>query len=115
MAKKDDFYITTLKFVRQKTVENGGINDSTEATNYVRDMHPTVDETMIFRAYLSTRESTGDGRDMMTSEAYFRLMAYEDLQQARESSMDAMIVAIGALLISSMIGITSIVVSLNQV
>ena len=52
---------------------------------------------------------------MMTSEAYFRLMAYEDLQLARESSMNAMIVAIGALLISSMIGITSIVVSLNQV
>ena len=59
MAKKDDFFVTTLKFMRQKTMEEGGINDSTEVTNYVKDMHPTVDESMIFRAYFVNKREYG--------------------------------------------------------
>ena len=106
--RKEDFYITTLKSVRQQTVEQGKVGFP-ETLKQVHDEDPTADEKMIQRVYTHSVNQIDTDEDMMDPDAYFQLMEYEELQQARESSRTALNFAILALGVSTLVSAGAII------
>jgi len=111
---KDDFYITLLKYVREKTVKGERV-DYTEAEKHVVDIHGAINEGVLQRVFVeSVEEPTGFTRGntlnnrlleegcplMMSLESYFQLLEHEEMEQARSSSKWALRVAIVAILIT---------------
>ena len=108
MAKnEDDFYITTLKYIRKQTLNQSTV-DHPETLRYVLDECPTATEPMITRIYNHSVHDHGHW-STMTPDAYFQLMEYEELHQARESSKTALLFAILALVVSTLVGVGAII------
>tara|TARA_B100001971_G_C17931897_1_gene403147 strand:- start:161 stop:556 length:396 start_codon:yes stop_codon:yes gene_type:complete len=113
-------FIKLLRYGRDKLNEGVGV-DRQDAFIYFRDGEPETqrpaDDTTFLHLFQSSFESYGE-KYWLSTEAYFSLLDYEELQEARASSRDAQTsskkalrMAIAALVISSVLALTSIVVS----
>ena len=111
MAKKDDVYITLLKYARKETREKGQI-DLDKALKYLYLEHPKVNEGAIKNFCHQALRGLPDGTFALQPGAYFQLLEHEELQEARQASHKALIVAILAVLVSSGAVITSAVASI---
>ena len=109
MAKKDDLYITALKYAREKSIEGGNLNIQNFQT-HVQDIHPKADPNAIALIYNQAIDSSAK-RGFIRLPAYFLLLEHEALREARQSSSRSLRVAIGALVISTLVGISSIITS----
>ena len=111
--KPDDYYITFLKYAREKIREQAPIEFS-DVFNYVHTKNPEVEELPFKRTYLGAMETVSHlGRapheDDITSgtpmvlkmEAYFHLLEHEELQDARKASRNAMYIALAAILLGA--------------
>ncbi len=113
---KDDFYITLLKFIRDKTVlgEGVGYND---ARAHIKSTNPEIGDEAFKRIFFNNLAEPladfGQGHDIwiqnntphiLTSDAYFHLLEHQELQEVRQSSMRAQLTAIAAIIISIAVG-----------
>ncbi len=117
VEKKDDFYITTLKYMRETTVAGAPL-DVDAAVDHVKKINPDAPDNMIRSAYSETRNQNSNG---ISVNAYFQVLEYEELQQARkaaqdanDSSIKAFRLAFGALVVSSALAIASIYLNLTD-
>ena len=106
MASKDDFYITALKYARQKTRETGQVDFNT-ALRHVHSNHDEINEDAVRDVCNYALRGLPSGGWAMALEAYFQLLEHEELQEARQASSRALIVAIAAFFVSSAAVITS--------
>ena len=111
MKRKDDPYITFLKYAREKMRE-GKPPHFTEVYHHVYGLHPELRQdafqNIFFQAMDNVAGQEGIGasyesriknklRHILTLESYFQLLEHEELEQARLSSTKALGVATWAL------------------
>ena len=106
VARKDDFYITALKYARQEMRETGQVDFNT-ALEYVGGKHSEINEDAIRDMCNHALRGLAGGGWTLSPGAYFQLLEHEELQEARQASSRALIVAISAFLVSSAAVITS--------
>ena len=119
--KKDDYYITFLKYVH-RAIGEGRTVEYPDVWPHVQGIHPTVSEEAFQRAFLSATEPVvGEGHInlldnlkcgnhmVLTLEAYFHLLEHEELEQARSSSTTALRVAIAAIVITGAFALASLI------
>ena len=109
---KDDFYITILKYASQRMGEGGTVHLK-EVIDHVRAAHPKVNEEAIERACFGALERlegfdegykrliANERAHILEWDAYFQLLEYTELQEARRSSTNAMRMATVAIVIST--------------
>ena len=125
MAKKDDFYITTLKYGRSALEKAIDVHHD-EVREYVKNVHPNMNDyafTKIFwDAFEAVQELGSNYADriknknphVLNIEAYFHLLEHQELQEARRSSHRALCIAIFAILLSGALAGTSIWIQLSK-
>jgi len=114
----EDLYIEMLRYGKQHLAD--GVTES-ELLSYLQKLQPesvlvqssgtffnTFDEAFPFIGELSL-----DGRRFLSMEGYFNLLEHDELQEARQSSRNALWVAIGAIVISAILAGVSIYVQLT--
>ncbi len=119
--KKEDYYITLLKYARENMVVGEGEVDYPAVFEHVRSLHSQVSEQAFKRTFLQAvvtviyqgREAHEDdiasGTPLVLSlDAYFHLLEHEELQEARRASLNALIMATLALVISAGLASASI-------
>jgi len=114
--KKDDVFIAVLKYMRQETIEGRALGNYDGGVDHIHAAYPTIDREIIRFLF----SHGGESRTYLAPDAYFQLMEHEELQEARlasaaahQASRTALKVAVGALVISAVIGIASIITSIS--
>ncbi len=130
MDKKDDYYITFLKYAREIMDAGDGTVDYSDMLDHVRSIHREVNEAAFKRTFLQAVATVTDLRREILQEdidkkvpmvlslgAYFHLLEHTELEQARESSTNALRVAtkafwaaIGAMVITVGVAVASFIV-----
>lgn len=115
VEKRDDVFIAVMKYMRQETIQGRDLGDYSKGIDHIHVAYSTIDKTIIRNLF----QHAGEGRSYLAPDAYFQLMEHEELQEARlssaaanQASLKAYNVAIGALVISSAIGIAGIINSI---
>jgi len=121
MAEKEDFHITLLKYGRERVNGSEPVYYP-DAKAYVKSKHPELSDMSFRNAFtvaFVASELPEDGQRhqamALRLESYFQLLEYEELQEARKSSRNALRVAIGAICISGGLAIASILLSLGVI
>ena len=117
--KRDDYYITFLKYAREKLREEAPIEFS-YVFKHVHSKNLEIGELPFKRTYLGAMETVANqGRapndDDITSgtpmvlkmEAYFHLLEHEELREARLASKIAAWLALAAIIIAAIAVITT--------
>ncbi len=124
MARSDDFYITTLKYGRSALSKSVDVNYN-EVRNHVKSIHPNIEDKAFAKIFWSAFERLqyfeGDYAEMIQNntphalniEAYFHLLEHEELEEARTSSKNALLVATIAIGISIITAVASIWIQLK--
>ena len=109
MAKKDDVYISFIKFMKAKTAETGTISTN-ECRDFLAaefpDLHKSVALSLIgdiSKTIFRPAVERGPERRELKVESYFRLLEHTELEEARASSKWALRVAIFAIVISTVV------------
>lgn len=110
MDKKDDYYITFLKYARERMGAGDGTVDYSDMLDHVCSIHREVNEQSFKRTFLQAvvtvisqrREILEEDIEkklpmVLSLDAYFHLLEHTELEQARESSTKALRVATSAL------------------
>ena len=112
--KKDDPYITFLKYTRGMMRE-GKTPHFTETFAFVHDLHPAVKQDAFQNIFFQAMEPVADQEGVAASYAdriknkilyvlnmasYFHLLEYEELREARLASRTAAILALFAIVIA---------------
>lgn len=113
---KDDFYITLLKFIRDKNALGEGVSYN-DAKTHIGSTHPEIIEEAFKRTFFNNLVQAladfGQGHDtqiakntphILTLDAYFHLLEHQELREARQSSSRAHYTAIFAIVISITVG-----------
>ncbi len=116
MAKKDDVYIALIKFVKERTAETGLLTMD-ECQAFLADNYSNLNETFRNRLIgevtlpfrFPQRQGPQNSREL-GAESYFRLLEHTELEEARASSLKALRVAIGAIVISIAMALIQITV-----
>ena len=134
MDKKDDYYITFLKYARDKMVVGDGTVDYDDVFEHVHSIHGDVSEhafkrtflqavvTVLFQGRAAHYDDIDSGTPLvLTLEAYFQLLEHEELEQARTSSTKALRVAtralwaaFGAMVITVAVALASFIVPMFE-
>ena len=121
--KKDDVYIAILKYAKDN-LDNGAT--FTDVKKYLKQLGYSF-EPQPFQDLFSRVFSDPSGHNyvmplnvniqkfIMGIEAYFQLLEYEELKEARQSSKNAMWIAIVAIIISAGLAFASIILGLVQI
>lgn len=112
--KKHDYYITFLKYAREKMEVGEGTVDYTDFFQHVHSIHGDVSEQAFKRTFLQAVVTTiyqgMEARDediengipmVLALEAYFHLLEHQELQEARMASKKAITMATLAMVISA--------------
>ena len=122
--RKDDFYITTLKYGRNALAKSEGVNYN-EVRDHVRSIHPKLNDEAFSRIFWSAFEAlqdfgtSSDDRiknntpHTLNLEAYFHLLEHEELEEARTSSRRALRVATWAIGIAIATAVVSTFIQLT--
>ena len=114
---KDDFYITLLKILRDKTVLGESVSYD-DVKVHIESTHPEISEETLKRIFFGNNivqelADFGEGIDLrirnntphiITLDAYFHLLEHQELREARQSSKWAQWTATFAILISIAVG-----------
>ena len=85
---KDDYFIAILKYAREEARNN--TLDLGDALTYISNLYPEVGNDALGRACNEAIDQLNNaGSYALRMEAYFQLLEYEELQQARQASQDA--------------------------
>ncbi len=117
--KKDDLYIAILKYGKEHLQEGVTSEDLIKFLEHKKYEYQ-YDGYMFKGIFLDVfRKPTGTvgGRNLcfMKMEAYFQLLEYEELKEARQSSKTATWIAIVAIIISAGLAFASIILGLVQI
>ena len=130
MDKKDDYYITFLKYARERMGAGDGTVDYSDMLDHVLSIHREVKEQAFKRTFLQAvvtvisqrREILEEDIEkklpmVLSLDAYFHLLEHTELEQARESSTNALRVAtwalwaaVGAMVITVLVAVASFIV-----
>lgn len=126
--KKYDYYITFLKYAREKMEVGEGTVDYNEVFQHVHSIHGDMSEPAFKRTFLQAvvtitflgrearEEDIDNGTPMaLTLEAYFHLLEHQELQEARMASNRAITMATLAMVISAGLAIASIAFQANWI
>ncbi|MBL4613442.1 MAG: hypothetical protein JKY27_01005 [Magnetovibrio sp.] len=117
MKKKDDAYIGLIKFIKTET-EQTGLIDFSKAKKFMTTQYQGFNEhaaeEMLRQITLRASQTGGGSMYVLSSQAYFHLLEYEELEQARSSSKTALWFATAALAVSITVGAVSITLQLLQ-
>jgi len=113
---KEDFFIVLLKYAREQARNNS--LDMGDVLNYISNLYPEVGNDALGRACNEVIDQLNNaGSYALRMGAYFQLLDYEELQEARQATLaatksakQALDMAKWALLISAILAATSIVV-----
>ena len=127
MNKKDDPFITLLKYVNQQTLKGETVH-ITEVVNHVKSVHPDAHEYAIQYACWNSLETVPDPDKsgygslfgeieneiprVLDLQSYFNLLEHTELREARAASASALKMARWALSISAFLAGASIVLTL---
>jgi len=117
----EDLYIEMLRYGREHLTH--GVKLS-ETLGHLRELEPESPllesqnsfHNTFFQVFteIAGTASTGGLRHALNMEGYFNLLEHEELQQARQSSSNAMRIAIGAIIVSVIASAVSITVQLTS-
>ena len=121
--KKDDYYITFLKYAREQMGVGEGTVEYADIFPHVHSIHDDISEqafkrtflqavvTIIFQGREARDEDIENGTPMvLTLEAYFHLLEHEELQEARMASIKALTMTTFALAVASVLATVSILI-----
>lgn len=131
MSSKDDVLIACLKYIKAGGLEGRSFNDLVQ---HITPIYPSLDDAKIFRDCFwrnvsSVSKGTGFGHSLIThegteldrdepyqlnEEAYWKLLEYVELAEARKSSKTAFYMSFSALCVSAFLAIVSIIISLQD-
>ena len=98
---KDDFYVRVLRWAKKKGSEGFSLSDIEKDLSLTKNQFQLIDHTA------NVDESVFVGPDSHTSkyelsfEGYFKLLEYDELQEARESARQARFYAISAMVLTA--------------
>lgn len=125
MAKKDDFYITTLKYGRDALAKSEDVTYD-KVKSHVKEIHPNINDAAFLRMFFSEFDALKDSGSsnlhhiqqntphVLNIEAYFRLLEHTELQEARASSRQALQRSTWAIVISAFLAVASMGAQIYQ-
>lgn len=113
MSKKDNLYITMLRYGRERMESGESVKSISEMSEYLRgeghEFHKSQLDNIFVDAFQRFTVKTGGSTQYtLTMGSYFNLLEHEELQEARQSSADAKRMAFWAIIISGALAAGSI-------
>ena len=98
---KDDFYVRILRWAKEKGSEGFLLSDMDEGLSLTKKQINLIDYTANVDDSVFIRPDSHTDNYKLSFEGYFKLLEYDELQEARASARQARLYAIFAIFISA--------------
>jgi len=98
---KDDFYVNVLRWAKEKGSEGFLLSDMDKELSLTEKQSNLIDYTANTDTSVFINPETRTSIFKLSFEGYFKLLEYDELQEARESARQARFYAISAIFLSA--------------
>ena len=105
---KDDFYVRVLRWAKKKGSEGFSLSDIKKDLSLTKNQFQLIDHTANVDESVFVRPDSHKSIYELSFEGYFKLLEYDELQEARASAKEARFYAIFAMLISSILALIGV-------
>jgi len=105
---KDDFYVRVLRWAKEKGSEGFSLSDMDKELSLTEKQSNLIDYTANTDTSVFINPETRTSIFKLSFEGYFKLLEYDELQEARASATQARFYAIIAILISAILSLIGV-------
>ena len=99
--QSDDFYVRVLRWAKEKGSEGFSLSDMEKDLPLTNMQFTLIDHTANVDEAVFVRPDSHTSKYELSFEGYFKLLEYDELQEARESARQARFYAISAMVLTA--------------
>ena len=98
---KDNFYVKVLRWAKEKGAEGFSLSEMDQDLSLTKKQSNLIDYTANTDQSVFINPESGSSKFKLSFGGYFKLLEYDELQEARTSATQARLYAIFAILVAS--------------